>query len=129
AGVPRGAGAAAAEGRIVHRRSARTGLRLVALVAALAAVSITGGPGAGSDEPKDKAVELKVGDPAPPFVLSDDQGKPWKSADHFGKKWVVIYFYPGDFTPGCTIQAKAFKEGMTKLAEEGVEVVGISGDS
>src|SRR5262249_18640496 len=46
-----------------------------------------------------------------------------------GKKWVVIYFYPGDFTPGCTAQANAFRDAMQKLSEKGVEVVGISGDA
>ena len=76
----------------------------------------------------DKKVELKVGDKAPGFCLRDDQDRPWKSADHFGQKWVVIYFYPGDFTPGCTAQAKAFKEAIYKLTEQGVEVVGVSGD-
>jgi peroxiredoxin Q/BCP len=83
-----------------------------------------------ADDPKadDKKVELKVGDKAPGFCLRDDQDRPWKSADHFGKKWVVVYFYPGDFTPGCTAQANAFKDAMIKLAEEGVEVVGVSGD-
>src|SRR4051812_30698777 len=98
-----------------------TRLRAVVLGVTLAAVA---GAGAADDK-----VELKVGDPAPAFVLPDDRGRPWDSADHFGKKWVVVYFYPGDFTPGCTVQAKAFKEGMTKLAEQGVEVVGVSGDS
>ena len=41
----------------------------------------------------------------------------------------MIYFYPGDFTPGCTAQANAFRDAMEKLREKGVEVVGISGDS
>jgi peroxiredoxin Q/BCP len=41
----------------------------------------------------------------------------------------VIYFYPGDFTPGCTAQANAFRDAMNKLTELGVEVVGVSGDS
>jgi thioredoxin-dependent peroxiredoxin len=83
-----------------------------------------------ADDPKadDKKGELKVGDKAPGFCLRDDQDRPWKSADHFGKKWVVIYFYPGDFTPGCTAQANAFKDAMIKLAEQGVEVIGVSGD-
>ena len=52
-----------------------------------------------------------------------------ESSDHYGKKWVVIYFYPGDFTPGCTAQANAFRDAMDKLTEKGVEVVGVSGDS
>lgn len=82
--------------------------------------------GAGAD---DKPVELKVGDAAPAFQLADDAGKTWSSSDHYGKGWVVVYFYPGDFTPGCTAQAKAFKDAMEKLREKGVRVVGISGDS
>src|SRR5262249_29201292 len=44
-------------------------------------------------------------------------------------KWVVIYFYPGDFTPGCTAQANAFRDAMLKLTEKGVVVVGVSGDA
>jgi thioredoxin-dependent peroxiredoxin len=84
----------------------------------------------GADDKKDeKPVELNVGDIAPTFQLRDDRDKTWSSSDHFEKKWVVIYFYPGDFTPGCTTQANAFRDAMQKLTEKGVEVVGISGDS
>ena len=75
-----------------------------------------------------KKVELKVGDKAPGFCLRDDRDKPWKSTDHAGKGWVVIYFYPGDFTPGCTAQAKGFKDAMIKLNARGVKVVGVSSD-
>jgi thioredoxin-dependent peroxiredoxin len=81
------------------------------------------------DKPADKAIDLTVGDPAPVFETVDDQGKGWKAADHYGKKWVVLYFYPGDFTPGCTAQANAFRDAMNKLTDQGVEVVGVSGDS
>jgi peroxiredoxin Q/BCP len=81
------------------------------------------------DKPAEKAVDLKVGDPAPVFETVDDQGKGWRAADHYGKKWVVLYFYPGDFTPGCTAQANAFRDAMNKLTGQGVEVVGVSGDS
>jgi peroxiredoxin Q/BCP len=84
----------------------------------------------GAEEKKDeKPVELNVGDVAPTFQLRTDADATWSSSDHFGKKWVVIYFYPGDFTPGCTAQARAFAAAMEKLREKGVEVVGISGDS
>jgi len=69
-----------------------------------------------------------VGDPAPTFEGTDDQGQPWKSADRVGKKYVVVYFYPGDFTPGCIKQAQSFRDNMNRLAAKGVEVVGISGD-
>jgi peroxiredoxin Q/BCP len=70
-----------------------------------------------------------VGDPAPAFEGVDDGGQPWKSADHVGKKYVVVYFFPGDFTPGCTRQAQNFRDAMNRLSDEGVEVVGVSGDS
>ncbi|MCE9532420.1 MAG: peroxiredoxin [Planctomycetes bacterium] len=73
--------------------------------------------------------EIKVGDPAPTFTSTSDDGKPWKSADHVGKKIVVVYFYPADFTGGCTKQACAYGEDNKKLSEKGVEVVGVSGDS
>ena len=79
-----------------------------------------------ADDPK---VDLKVGDPAPAFAAVDDLGQPWKSADHVGQKYVVVYFFPGDFTPGCTRQAQNFRDAMNKLNDEGVEVVGVSGDA
>ena len=74
-------------------------------------------------------VDLKVGDPAPVFEVEDDNGETWKPQDHFGKKIVVVYFYPADMTGGCTKQACAFRDDFPKLEDEGVEVVGVSGDS
>jgi peroxiredoxin Q/BCP len=75
------------------------------------------------------AAELKVGEAAPTFTSMGDDGKPWKSADHVGKKVVVVYFYPADFTGGCTKQACAYRDDFGKLADKGVEVVGVSGDN
>jgi peroxiredoxin Q/BCP len=77
----------------------------------------------------DDAAEVKVGDPAPSFESTDDQGKTWKLKDHVGKKVIVLYFYPADLTPGCTKQACSFRDDMEKLTDKGVEVVGVSGDS
>ncbi len=74
-------------------------------------------------------IKLEVGAAAPEFTSKDDAGKDWKSADHFGKKIVVIYFYPADLTGGCTKQACGFRDDMAKLEGAGVEVVGVSGDS
>lgn len=74
-------------------------------------------------------VDLKVGDPAPVFESKDDEGKAWKSSDHVGKKFVVVYFYPADCTGGCTKQAQAFRDDKQKLDDLGVEVVGVSGDT
>jgi len=78
---------------------------------------------------EEKKVDLAAGAPAPTFEARDDQGRPWKSADHVGSKYIVVYFYPGDFTPGCTRQAESFRDNMNQLAAKGVEVVGVSGDS
>lgn len=71
----------------------------------------------------------QLGDPAPSFEVRDDQGNTWRADDHFGKKIVVVYFYPADMTGGCTAQACAFRDDMAKLADKGVEVVGVSGDT
>ena len=74
-------------------------------------------------------VKLNVGDAAPTFQVKDYTGKEWKSADHVGKKVVVVYFYPADMTGGCTKQACGFRDDMKTLADKGIEVVGVSGDS
>jgi len=72
---------------------------------------------------------LKVGDKAPTFAGVDENGKTWKSTDHVGKKIVVLYFYPADFTGGCTAQACGFRDNIESLNSKGVEVVGVSGDT
>jgi len=77
----------------------------------------------------EKKVDLKVGDTAPVFSATDDQGKAWKTTDLVGKKFVVVYFYPADFTSGCRAQAQKFRDNMNALNDQGIEVVGISGDS
>jgi peroxiredoxin Q/BCP len=100
---------------------------LARLTAFALGVALGTSPAAAEDKQDDK-IELKVGDVAPTFQLQDHADKAWSSSDRVGKKWVVIYFYPGDFTPGCTAQARAFNGAMEKLAAKGVEVVGISGD-
>lgn len=94
---------------------------LASLFALLTGIALAGGD--------DMKIDLKVGDIAPAFQSKDDQGLTWKSADHLGKKYIVVYFYPGDFTPGCTAQAKKFQADMNKLYDQGAEVVGVSGDS
>jgi peroxiredoxin Q/BCP len=88
---------------------------------------LAGGVRSGAEDAK--KVDLKVGDKAPDFTSTDDKGKEWKSSDHVGKKIMVIYFYPADLTGGCTKQACGFRDDMKKLADKGVEVVGVSGDS
>jgi len=69
----------------------------------------------------------QAGQAAPDFSLPDQQGKLHRLADYRGK-WLVLYFYPKDDTPGCTKQACAFRDDISKLRELGAEVVGVSVD-
>jgi peroxiredoxin Q/BCP len=70
-----------------------------------------------------------VGDPAPLFTGQDQDGKEFKFADLVGKKIVLLYFYPKDFTGGCTKEACGFRDRMGDLQTNNVEVIGVSHDS
>ncbi|NJN82802.1 MAG: redoxin domain-containing protein, partial [Caldilineaceae bacterium] len=61
--------------------------------------------------------KLKVGDPAPPFQSTTDKGDSVTLADYAGKR-VVLYFYPKDDTPGCTIQACSFRDSYAEIKEK-----------
>jgi len=75
-----------------------------------------------------RAGELpQVGMPAPDFSLPDQDGRPHQLKD-FGGKWLVLYFYPKDDTPGCTQEACAFRDDLSKLVQLGAQVVGVSVD-
>ena len=71
----------------------------------------------------------KAGDAAPLFTGQDQDGKEFNLADHVGKKIVLLYFYPKDFTGGCTKEACGFRDRMGDLQKDNVEVIGISFDS
>ena len=68
-----------------------------------------------------------VGRPAPSFALPDADGRSVSLADLRGR-WVVVYFYPKDDTPGCTIEAQEFTALAGQFADEGAVVLGISPD-
>jgi len=68
-----------------------------------------------------------VGQPAPAFKLQDQDGK-WHSLGDYKGKWVAIYFYPKDDTPGCTTQACSFRDNIFAFNKEGAVIVGISVD-
>ncbi len=72
-------------------------------------------------------VTLKEGDKAPAFKGVDQNGKKISLADYTGKK-VVVYFYPQDDTPTCTIQACNLRDNYGVLKKNGFEVIGISPD-
>ncbi len=64
---------------------------------------------------------------APEFTLNDADGVAHSLADYAGK-WVVLYFYPKDDTPGCTVEACSLRDARDDLAKLGAEVIGISKD-
>jgi len=69
-----------------------------------------------------------VGAAAPDFSLTSDLGKPTGLKDFHGR-WVVLYFYPKDFTGGCTLEAHNFQRDAAKYEERGAVVLGVSVDS
>jgi peroxiredoxin Q/BCP len=73
--------------------------------------------------------ELKVGDTAPDFSLLDERGLPVGLKNYLGKKVVVLYFYPKDFTSGCTAEACSFRDDYKPIQDKGAVVIGVSLDS
>lgn len=76
---------------------------------------------------EESAAMPKVGQAAPAFRLEDQNGKWHTPADHQGH-WVVLYFYPKDFTPGCTTEVCTFRDDVAKLRQAGADVLGVSLD-
>lgn len=73
--------------------------------------------------------KIKVGDEAPDFSLKTATGETVRLSDFRGKKNVVVFFYPKDETPGCTVEACTFRDNYDAFQAAGAEVIGISGDS
>jgi peroxiredoxin Q/BCP len=72
---------------------------------------------------------LKPGTPAPTFTATLDDGSTFDLAEWRGKKHVVLYFYPKDFTGGCTAQACSFRDNYGLIEKHGAIIVGVSGDT
>lgn len=70
---------------------------------------------------------MEPGTAAPDFALPDQEGRIHRLSDYRGK-WVVLYFYPKDDTPGCTKEACGFRDRMGDLQELGAVVLGVSAD-
>lgn len=69
-----------------------------------------------------------VGSLAPEFTLTSQEGAPVSLKDYRGK-WVVLYFYPKDFTSGCTIEAHNFQRDLAQYQQKNVVILGVSVDS
>jgi peroxiredoxin Q/BCP len=72
---------------------------------------------------------VKVGDKAPDFTLQSQMGDDVMLSEFFGKKNIVLYFYPKDETTGCTKEACTFRDNYEELTKLGAEVIGVSGQS
>jgi peroxiredoxin Q/BCP len=72
---------------------------------------------------------LKIGDPIPEFSLKDQHGNLFESKSLLGPTASVIYFYPKNFTPGCTKEACEFRDRYEDFIELNAKVIGISNDS
>jgi peroxiredoxin Q/BCP len=72
-------------------------------------------------------MSVEVGKPFPEFALPNQDGKVVRLED-FASKWLVVYVYPKDDTPGCTIQGKRFTASKQEFEDANIEVVGVSAD-
>ena len=74
-------------------------------------------------------MSVNVGDKAPDFTLPSQMGDDVTLSEYFGKKNVVLYFYPMDESPGCTKEACTFRDSYEELTKLGAEVIGVSAQS
>lgn len=70
---------------------------------------------------------LKIGEKAPSFTLPDQNEKDHSLSDYLGK-WVLLYFYPKDDTPGCTVEACAIRDSFADFSKHNAVVLGVSAD-
>ena len=73
------------------------------------------------------AAHPEAGAPAPQFTLKSQDGSPVSLSDFHGK-WVVLYFYPKDFTSGCTLEAHNFQRDLAEYEKRNAVIVGVSVD-
>lgn len=72
---------------------------------------------------------LEVGQPAPDFTLPNHDGQNVSLSDYIGKFNIVLFFYPKDFSPGCTNQVCHFRDNYEDFTDLGALVIGVSSDS
>jgi peroxiredoxin Q/BCP len=73
--------------------------------------------------------KIRVGDRAPEFIATAQNGSTIRLGDYLGQKALVLFFYPKDNSPICTKEACSFRDSYEKFVEAGAEVIGISSDS
>jgi len=88
----------------------------------LSLVAVSGMQGAGTQ------TSPQVGQPAPDFTLPSAEGGSVSLKDYKGK-WVVLYFYPKDFTSGCTLEAHNFERDLAKYQNQSAIILGVSADT
>jgi peroxiredoxin Q/BCP len=69
-----------------------------------------------------------IGEPAPAFTLPTNSGDGEISLRDYRGQWLVVYFYPKDFTSGCTLEARKFQQDLPKYIEKNTQILGISAD-
>ncbi|MCU0524169.1 MAG: peroxiredoxin [Elainella sp. Prado103] len=69
-----------------------------------------------------------IGQPAPSFALPSNTGEGEIALSDYLGQWVVVYFYPKDFTPGCTLEARRFQQDLPKYQRKRTQILGISAD-
>ncbi|WP_458070332.1 peroxiredoxin [Rhodanobacter sp. BL-MT-08] len=102
--------------------------RLSRLLVLILGLALAGGSLMSSAAAADSAAGLQVGQKAPAFRLEDQNGK-WVTPADFHGRYLVMYFYPKDFTGGCTTEVCTFRDDIAKLRKAGASVVGVSLDN
>jgi len=69
-----------------------------------------------------------LNEPAPEFILPTNTGDGEIALSDYKGKWVVLYFYPEDFTSGCTLEAKRFQQDLPKYQARNTQIIGVSAD-
>ncbi|MGD1952309.1 MAG: peroxiredoxin [Leptolyngbyaceae cyanobacterium] len=72
--------------------------------------------------------QVPLGEPAPAFTLPTNTGDGEISLSDYLGQWVVLYFYPKDFTPGCTLEAQRFQRDLPNFIAHNAQVIGVSAD-
>src|SRR5579859_4057792 len=120
----------AAKARPTTAGKARTGAQGKTIETAASKVKKVTPPAAPKNPPGGKGgSDELIGMKAPAFTLADQDGNPVSLASLTARGNVVLYFYPKDMTPGCTVEACSFRDNLGAVRALGAQVIGISADS